>query len=92
MNCNIGNFIFSSHSKFPSFIISENEDSYLVTIDEYNGDYKWVNKRICDSININPENELSFLLNYGNWFYKQHKDLFNEIIIKNIIYYYNVNK
>ena len=52
----------------------------------------WVNKSICDSINLNPENELSFLLNYENWFYEQHKDLINEIIIKNIIYYYNVDK
>ena len=92
MNCNIGEFIFSSHSKYPSFIILQNEEDYLVTINEYGGDYMWVNKSICDSINLNPENELSFLLNYENWFYEQHKDLINEIIIKNIIYYYNVDK
>ena len=42
--------------------------------------------------NFNPENELSFLLNYEIGFMNNTKDLINEIIIKNIIYYYNVNK
>ena len=92
MDCNIGEFINTPKSKYPSFIILKRDDSYLVTINEYGGDYKWVNKNICNSINLNPENELSVLMNYGNWFYDEHKDLINEIIIKNINYYYNFNK
>ncbi len=88
MNLNKGDFVFSPDSNKPSLIIEKEEDSYLVTIDEYNGDYKWVKKYRCDSVILNPEYELSILSNYGNWFYKQHEDIFQEIIIKNLHYYF----
>tara|TARA_Y100000389_G_scaffold162764_1_gene165673 strand:+ start:577 stop:843 length:267 start_codon:yes stop_codon:yes gene_type:complete len=86
---NINSFIISPNSLKPSLIIAESELQYLVTIDEFNGDYKWINKYVCDSINISPEEELSILSNYGQWFYNQHEDIFQEIILKNLYYYFN---
>lgn len=87
---NIYDFIISKHSKKPSLIISKSELQYLVTIDEYNGDYKWVNKYECDLINISPEEELSILSNYGDWFYNKYKELFQELILKNLYYHFKV--
>ena len=86
---NINNFIISPNSLKPSLIVSESDLQYLVTIDEFNGDYKWVDKYVCDSINLSPEEELSILSNYGEWFYNQHKDIFQELILKNLYYYFN---
>ena len=86
---NINSFIMSPNSFKPSLIIKESELQYLVTIDEFNGDYKWVDKYVCDLINLQPEEELSILSNYGQWFYLQHKDVFQELILKNLYYYFN---
>ena len=88
---NINSFIISSNSLKPSLIIDENVDEYLVTIDEFNGDYKWIYKDICDLVNLSPDEELSILSNYGEWFYNQHKDIFQEIILKNLYYYFKAN-
>lgn len=89
MELNNGDFIVSPNSNKPSLIIQQNQTSFLVTIDEYNGDYKWVDKYVCDSINLSPEYKLSLLSNYGQWFYEQHKDIFIELIIDNLNYYFN---
>ena len=89
MSIKVFDFITSPHSLKPSLIISENYTEYLVTIDEYNGDYKWVDKYVCSATNLNPEEELSILSNYGDWFYDQHKIIYQELIIKNLIYYLN---
>lgn len=86
---NINSFIISPNSLKPSLIITESELQYLVTIDEFNGDYKWIDKYVCDSINLSPEEELSILSNYGQWFYNQHEDIFQELILKNLYYYFN---
>ena len=87
----IYSFIMSEHSNMPSLIVGENELQYLITIDEFNGDYMWADKYKCDTINISPEEELSILSNYGKWFYDSHRDKFQEIILKNLYYYYVVN-
>ena len=88
---NINSFIISSNSLKPSLIIDENDLQYLVTIDEFNGDYKWIDKYVCDLVNLSPEEELSILSKYGQWFYNQHEDVFQEIILKNLYYYFKVN-
>ena len=86
---NIISFIMSPNSFKPSLIIKESDLQYLITIDEFNGDYKWVDKYVCDLINLQPEEELSILSNYGQWFYNQHEDVFQELILKNLYYYFN---
>ena len=88
MDLHIGDFIISPASNKPSLIIQENCKSYLVTIDEYKGDYKWVDKYVCSNTNLKPEEELSILSNYGEWFYSNHKIIYQELIIKNLICYF----
>jgi hypothetical protein len=84
----IGDFICSTSSYKPSLIIKEEEERILITIDEYNGDYKWIKKYEADKIILNPEEELSLVLKYGEWFYNMHENIMQEIIIKNLNYYF----
>jgi hypothetical protein len=84
----IGDFICCTSSHKPSLIIKEEEESILITIDEYNGDYKWIKKYEADKIILTPEEELSLVLKYGDWFYKMHENIIQEIIIKNLNYYF----
>lgn len=85
MNKNIGEFVLIAESKKPGLIVSKVEDRLLISIDEYNGDYIFVDYDNTEYINMLPEEQLSILANFGEWFYEQHKELYQEIIIKNIM-------
>jgi hypothetical protein len=70
----------------------ENNDinKYLISIDEYNGDYIW-----CDVVKnnvkfalISSEEKLSILANFGDFFYDCHKLLYQEIIIELLYAYF----
>ena len=87
MKKNIGDFVLIKESKKPGLIVSKVEDRLLISIDEYNGDYIFVDYENAEYISILPEEQLSILANFGEWFYEQHKELYQEIIIKNIIEY-----
>lgn len=87
MSKNIGEFVLIAESKKPGLIVSKVEDRLLISIDEYNGDYIFVDYDNAEYINMLPEEQLSILANFGEWFYEQHKELYQEIIIKNIIEY-----
>jgi hypothetical protein len=84
MSKNIGEFVLIEKSKKPGLIISKIEDTLLVSIDEYNGDYIFAEYDNAEYINMLPEEKLSILANFGEWFYDQHKELYQEIIIENI--------
>ncbi len=84
----VGDFICCTSSHKPCLIIEEKEERILITIDEYNGDYMWIKKYKADKIILNPEEELSLVLNYGDWFYKMHENIIQDIIIKNLTYYF----
>ncbi len=88
MNWNVGDFIKTSLSNFPSLIVQKgsnaNKDLMLVTVHEYNGDYAWVNKEDLKPLSLKPEEELCIVVNYGNWFREYHENLFQEILLKNI--------
>jgi len=88
MSKNIGEFVSIAESKKPGLIVSKVEDRLLISIHEYNGDYIFVDYDNAEYINMLPEEQLSILANFGEWFYDQHKELYQEIIIKNIIEYY----
>ena len=88
---NINSFIISPNSLKPSLIINESELEYLITVDEFSGDYKWVNKNECNLIDLSLIKKLSILSNYGEWFYNDHKDIFQELILENLYYYFKVN-
>lgn len=85
MNYNVGDFIKTNLSNFPSLIVKKEKDNnLLVTLHEYKGDYVWVNKNIAIPLSLKPEEELSIILNYEKWFIEYHKNLFQEILLKNI--------
>lgn len=85
MSKNIGEFVLIAESKKPGLIVSKVEDRLLISIDEYNGDYIFVDYDNAEYINMLSEEQLSILANFGEWFYEQHKELYQEIIIKNIM-------
>jgi len=85
MSKNVGEFVLIAESKKPGLIISKVEDRLLISIDEYKGDYICVENNKAKYIDIKQEEQLSILANFGEWFYEQHKELYQEIIIKNII-------
>ena len=84
MSKNIGEFVLVAESKKPGLILSKVEDRLLRSIDEYNGDYIFVDYNNTKYIDIKPEEKLSILANFGHWFYDQHKELYHEILIENI--------
>ncbi len=84
MNFNPGDFVLTNHSDKPGFVIEKGNPSSIVSITEYDGDYEWINNAELQLINLLPEEELSIIANFGKWFYEQHKNLYQEILIKNI--------
>lgn len=86
MTYNIGDFVKINDSLKPAIIISKDNtnNSLLVSIHEYNGDYKWVSQNSIEHSNINSEEKLSILANFGDWYYDQHKLLYQELIIENL--------
>ena len=85
MSKNIGEFVLIAESKKPGLIVSKVEDRLLVSIYEYDGDYIFVEMNKANYIDIETEEKLSILANFGEWFYEQYKELYQEIIINNII-------
>jgi hypothetical protein len=85
MSKDIGDFVLIAESEKPGLIVSKVEDRLLISIDEYNGDYILLDYDNAEYINMLPQEQLSILANFGKWFYEQHKELYQEIIIKNII-------
>ena len=77
-------FLLSLTCKFHILKFATNSNKYLISIDEYNGDYIW-----CDVIKhhvrnavISSEEKLSILANFGDFFYDCHKLLYQETIIE----------
>lgn len=79
---NPGDFIYTNKSKFPAFVISKDEISYLVSIIEYGGDYTRIAYENADPINLESLEKLGILANFGDFFYNQHKELYQEILIE----------
>jgi hypothetical protein len=80
-------FVITNQSKKPAPIISqkkyENNYDYLISIDEYGGDYIWTSD--IKRANILTEEKLSILANFEDFFYNEHKLLYQEIILETII-------
>ena len=81
MSINIGDFIRTSQSQHPCCVISKNDirKEYLVSLREFRGDYKWVKN--VKKININEFQKINEFSKYGNWWYKQHKDIYQSVLI-----------
>ena len=89
----IGDFIITKESKSLGLIINnnvlinENLNGLLVSIIEFKGDYIILNKNEVKKSTISPLKALSILANFDNWFYQQHKNIYNEKIINFAFYY-----
>ena len=91
---NSGDYVITSVSEKPAIIIEnlrnlDQEDQYLVSISEYNGDYIWLDDNNIARINLLPEEKLSILANFDDWFYKTHTLLYQEIILDTLYTYFN---
>jgi len=84
MSKDIGDFVLIKESKKPGLIVSKVEDRLLISIDEYKGDYILLDYDNTEYIDIEPQEKLSILANFGDWFYDKHKELYQEILIENI--------
>ena len=89
MNYNIGDFIITHASSNPALIVNKNNQSffpnYLISIKEYNGDYRWVDQHLIIQLaDLKSEEKLSILANFGSWFYEEHKLIYQELIIENL--------
>tara|TARA_B100002051_G_C16244602_1_gene396640 strand:- start:191 stop:460 length:270 start_codon:yes stop_codon:yes gene_type:complete len=88
MKLNNGDFIISNYSNFPSLIIYKKKDRYLISINEYGGDYIWIKEEEVKKIKLEPCEELSIISKFEEWFYKAHTNIYQEIIIKNLNNYF----
>ena len=81
MSINIGDFIQTTYSSYPCCVVSKNDVSkeYLVSLREFKGDYKWVKN--VKKINLNEFEKLKELSKYNNWWYKQHKEIYQSVLI-----------
>lgn len=84
-----GDFINTSVSSKPAIVIinnfKDNTDEVLISINEYSGDYVFVKKNDVTISNIDNYEKLNILANFGDWFYEQHKDIYQEHIINTIL-------
>lgn len=90
---NNGDFVYSNKSQYPGLVIKKNEnyDQYLIAIHEYNGDYIYIPTENIDPVILEPEEKLSIIGNFGSWFYDQHKEIYQELIIEILHNNYNKN-
>ncbi len=82
-------FVKLNKSNFPAIIINKNryDNTYLVSIVEYQGDYLTTEINDMSMIDLKPEDKLSILGKFGDWFYDQHYDIFQQIILENLQIY-----
>ena len=80
MTINIGDFIKTFHSDYPCCVVAKNskQTEYLVSIREYKGDYKWVKN--VKKINIDEFQKINEFSKYGEWWYTQHKDIYQSVL------------
>ena len=79
MTVNIGDFVKISNSQYPCCVILKSNTKYLVSLREFGGDYKWV--QTVEKLNLNEFQKLDEVSKYENWWYTQHKDIYQSILI-----------
>lgn len=84
-------FIKLNRSNLPGVIIDsfDNHTSFLVSLLEYQGDYIFTQLNDMSKVILNPEEKLSILGKFGDWFYSQHSDIFQQVILENLQIYHN---
>jgi hypothetical protein len=92
MSLSLGDFVYyeTNFIKGEGVIIdlSEEKDikTYLISIPEYNGDYKWIKyNNIKRKLDLSIENKLSTISNFGDWWYGFHKSIYQKLLIEAIL-------
>ena len=94
MNLTIGDFIITEKSNIPGIIIKEinkekNKDNYKYLVFIYNKHGGYIIEANANQIkktSLEPHEELSIIANLGGRFYNQYTELYQEILIRYIIY------
>lgn len=89
-NINVGDLVMTRRSCKPGLVVSidkniDHNDKLLVSIHEYNGDYAFFDKSDVKKVYRKNYECLSIMANFGEWFYEQHKELYQEILINILI-------
>ena len=88
MTYNIGDFVSTDKSQYPALIIKKDANiGLLASIVEYNGDYIWLDPVNVEEIDLRPEEKLSIVAKFSDFFYDMHTALYQELIIENIHIY-----
>ena len=85
-----GDFIDCNVSNTPAVVIVQcSDNNILISIDEYNGDYTFVDSTSVQIklSNIDNYERLSILAGFDKWFYTEHKELYQELLIDTLINY-----
>ena len=58
------------------------EYNYLVSIDDYGGDYKWLDTDGMVKLDLPIEYKLSIVSKFGDWWYSLHKSVYQNMLIE----------
>jgi hypothetical protein len=59
--------------------------NYLISIPEYRGDYIWIEHEDVKGVKTLPfEYKLNMVSNFGEWWYHQHKLLYQDLLVQAI--------
>jgi len=88
MNLTIGDFIITEKYNIPGIITKEiNKEKYLAFIyNKHGGFIIEANVNQIKKTSLEPHEELSIIANLGDRFYNQYTELYQEILIRYIIY------
>jgi len=77
----IGTFYWDlQHSEWPVLCVSSQNEDLLLSKVEFGGDYYWSTGPL-EPVN-NVVQELEAIGRFGDWFYKEHKDIYQKIIVE----------
>jgi len=55
---------------------------YLISIERYGGDYVWVDAEgIKNILSVPIEYKVSLLATFGDWWYDQHKSIYQQLLV-----------
>ena len=88
MNLTIGDFIITEKYNIPGIITKEiNKEKYLAFIyNKHGGFIIEANINQLKKTSLEPYEELSIIANLGDRFYNQYTELYQEILLRTIIY------
>jgi len=78
----IGQFLSCDRFNNPIMVIKKENNNYLVSVREYNGDHAYINENDLKYIDIDIYDKLYQISGYGDWWFKEYKNIYQSLIIK----------